>query len=186
MQSEDQIKLSAYSMFQTDHSPKQVAESLEIAYPKALKYRNEFREALANGTVHELINVSKVTVERIANEVKQEMQDLNPPTDEAGFRDVTKPLEGELIEAVNDTVKSIDAYQALSDNFQETGGLLAAKIKMLVLEATTPEKILILVEALTKLQNAFFNKNMVNVNILNQAGGNSESSISKFSAFKKP
>ena len=170
---EDEQKLAAFSMIQNDKSPKDISETLQMAYPKVIKLRKDYREAVAAGTVDKLLNIDQLLVQRIAKATREEVSKV-------------ESIQGELVDEIDETAKGIASMNVLSVQLHEVARKLAIKTEFLIDTVQTPDSLLILVEALAKLQNAFFNRNMVNVNVLNQMNsGGSETSVTKFQAFKK-
>lgn len=175
-QTSDEDKLKILAKIQIDSSPdslRAISSEMKVPYSRLLKYRKELEQATTDGDISKLIDAEKLTVHRVAEEVKQDLVDL-------------APKEGELIEAaVDNAVSDIDGYQVLNERLQTTALTIASKINNLADIAVDSKELLILVESLTKLQVAFFSKQTNNINILNNQGGYKSNEVSAFQGLKR-
>lgn len=154
---DDALKLEAFGKIKAGVKLSNLVMELGVPYPKLLKWKKELKAAEENGTVAELVDVDALVVHEVAETLKQELQDL--ATDEQDI----KTIEGE----VETAVKAIDGYQVLNAKVQATALKLANKIDALSFSATEAKDVSLLVDALTKIQIAFFNKTGTYVQINN-------------------
>jgi len=175
-QTSDEEKLRILGKIQIDSSPgnlRTISEEMKVPYSRLLKYRKELEQATEDGTIANLVNADALIVHRVAEEVKHDLEEL-------------APQEGELIGAeVDKTVDGINGLEVLSTRLQTTALTLASKINNLADIAVDSKDILILVESLSKIQMAFFNKNIIDIKILNQSGGMQSGSVSAFEGLKR-
>ena len=204
----EEQKFQVIAKFECGEDNREIVEVLGIAYPTVLKWRHEWKEAKAVGDIQSLVNVDSLLIHRVAEEIKQDMQQLSEPT----VIEHTKPTDSEVVEWAFQSalrkpveretpveytqhavlperevslVDKIDSYQMLSVAMHATALKLVDKISLLSdKENTGPMELGTLVESLSRIQVAFFNKNSTNVNILNQQVV-SEKEVSTFKAFKK-
>ena len=172
----DEQKLKILGKIQIDSSPsnlRAISEEMKVPYSRLLKFRKELEQATEDGDISTLVNADALMVHRVAEEVKQDLEDL-------------APQEGELISAdVDKAVDGIEGLTVLSQRLQTTALALASKINNLAETAVDGKDILILVESLSKIQMAFFNKNITDIKILNQSGGYQEGGVSAFQGLSK-
>lgn len=158
MSGEDEaLKLKAFGKIKAGEKLSNLVMELGVKYPTLLKWKKELKAAEENGTVAELVDVDALVVHEAAEIIKQELQELT--TDEQSI----KTIEGE----VESAVKAIDGYQVLNAKVQATALKLANKIDALSFSATEAKDVSLLVDALTKIQIAFFNKTGTYVQINN-------------------
>lgn len=164
--SEDQTKLEAISKIHAGAKLVDLVTELGVPYPKLLKWRKELKEAEETGTVSSLIDIEAVVVQEIADTIQQELLDIAPDEAEA--------IEGE----VTSTVKGISGLQLLDKQIQTTAITLTRRIGELVDgRELDSREILVLTEALTKVQTAFFNKPGISVHLL---GGGENHPLGEF------
>jgi len=172
----DEDKLKILAKMQIDSSPaalRTISEEMKVPYTRLIKLRKELEQATEDGDISTLVNADAIVVHRVAEEVRQDLKDL-------------APAEGELISAdVDKVVDGIEGLTVLSTRLQTTALTLASKINNLADTAVDSKDILILVESLSKIQMAFFNKNITDIKILNQNGGYQEGGVSAFQGLSK-
>jgi len=149
-------KLRALGLISQGMPVREVSAKLEIGYAKLLKWKKEYEESLECNKVSKVLDVPALIVNRIANEVKDDVQALGTSDD----------LEGEIV----DFVDGVDGLNKLSVELQSTAVALSKSIKQMSALQPGPSELIMLVEALSTLQTAFFSKNVTNVNVLNAAG----------------
>ena len=176
MTSDDDIKLKVLGRMQLDSSPanlRTISTELKLPYSKLIKWRKELKEATDAGDISSLVDADQLLIHRVAEDVKNDLKDL-------------APTEGEFIEAaVDDVVDGIDSYKVLNTRLQTTALVLAQKIDNMADIAVTAKDVIVLVDALAKLQLAFFNKSVTNVNVLNQQNSYTADSVSTFKGLKR-
>jgi len=172
----DEEKLRIMGKMQADSSPaalRTISEEMQVPYSRLIAYRKELRLAEENGDISLLVDADKLIVHRVAEEVRQDLKEL-------------APTEGELISAkVDEATDSVDGYLVLNERLQTTALTIASKINNLADTAVDSKELLILVESLTKLQVAFFNKQVTNVNVLNQSNSYASKEVSAFKGLQK-
>lgn len=170
----EEIRLKAFGFLQVDSSPSRLRElvkELDVPYSTLLKWRKELNAATKEGNVFSLINADQLMLHRVAEESRLELKKLAPE-------------EGELIEAeVNDVINGVEGLQVLNKQLQTTAIKLARRVDSLTASTVYGKDIAILVDALTKLQIAFFNKTTNTINVQNNTYG--DDSISKFKGLEK-
>lgn len=167
----DEIKLKAFGLLESGKTPREIQEELEVSYPKILAWRKELEAARESGELHNLINVDKVIVTRVAKEVQQELVDLAEEGEIAA-------IEGEVMS----TLEDIDGYQLLNKQMTTTAMGLTSTISSLAAGCESTKDLVDLVGALANLHNSFFNKNSLSVQVNNQQNNYSDTSMSKFKA----
>ena len=162
--SDDAIKLDVFKRLNDGDKIADLVMTLGIAYPTLLKYRKEFEIAKENNNLNALLNIKPVMLERIANELTKEIQDLT--TDDVE-RDA---LEGDVTRVISE----IDGYNTLNLEVTDAAVKLTKRISVLSGGAVEAKEISLLTEALTKIQVAFFNKsgNFVQINNSSDADKN--------------
>lgn len=156
-------KLVALAKLKLGMKPMEVADTTEdVSYSQALSLKRKLEDAELNNTVNELINMDEAAFELMLESVRR---DLSKPASELGLANI---LEGELVELD----KSIKAAKVLEEELYIAGATLTRKIQQMAVTATTSDTVLVLAEALSKMQTSFFAKG-TNIQI-NQQGGKFE------------
>ena len=162
MSNEDESrKLEALGRIKAGAKLADLVVDMGIKYPVLLKWRKELQNAEANGEMASIVDVDAVVVHRIAEEVKHDLVALSE--DEENITAITGEVES--------ATQAIDGLQLLNTKVQTTALKLADKIDGLTFSALEAKDVLTLVDALTKLQVAFFNKGGTNIQINNASGG---------------
>lgn|SRR5574343_41610 len=169
--SEEQ-KLQVLGKLKAGLEAREISEQLIIPYPIVLKWRKELKEAEQLGTVHTLVNADALLVSRVAEEVKEDLKNI-------------APTEGELItKDVNEVIAKVDSYALLNTQLHATALKAVSKISGMLDAQIGPSELDLLIDGLTKIQTAFFNKNSNTVNILNQ-NVVSDKEVSTFKSLQK-
>jgi hypothetical protein len=153
-------KYKVISMLQNEHTPKEIADDLDVSYGAVLKLRREYETAKINGTIDTLLDTNKL----VLTEVAEQLSDL--PTTEDAVIELTKGLNG---------------LERLSEEFQATALTINTRTRSLLLSIEHISELEVATDILCKLQNAFLNKNSTQVNIQNNLGG--DSATPKYSQF---
>lgn len=156
---DDIQKYKVISLLQQDQQPKDIAADLDISYGSVLKLRREYEEAKVNGTVDKLLNADKV----VLVEVEEKLNNL-----------------AETQAAVIELAKGIDGLEQLSEEFQKTANIINTHVKSLILRIDHMSELEIATDILCKLQTAFVNKNMTQVNVQNNFGGDNTPKYTQF------
>ena len=154
--SDDAVKYKAIVRLHEGAEPKLIAEDLDIPYSRVLKYRGELKAAEASGNLNALLHMDEAAVELMANELVRGL----PPELQAQGRVLT-----------NGVVEGVRGLDALSGEFQRTAMHINNRIRTLSMSIEHISELTDLTKALCELQNAFFNKQGVQVNIQNNNGG---------------
>jgi len=151
----------ALAMLATGSSAREIATELDIPYPKVLKLKREFEQAQLDGTIAKATEVDEVELVTLADELKEQL-----------------PMSGELIE------QGLEGYQTLDLKMQQAAGGLVDRITdMANRHGLEVAEFKMLTESLCRIQEAFFNKNVTNVNVLNQTV--SDKSVTSFKSLQR-
>ena len=153
--SDDQV-YKIYAAFAGGATAREVSDGQDISYATALRYKTQYDQALSNGNLDALIDLSKVAREQLAAQLV-----ANTP----------EGLRSGIKDALGGVLTSLDMADTLKTNLQASANQIAERINILLRKTETPSELLVLSEALCNLQNAFFNKNMTQVNVQNNYGG---------------
>lgn len=156
---DDTQKYKVISKLQRDISPKDIASELNVSYGGVLKLKREFEEAKVNGTIDQLINTSAV----ILDEVGEKLSDL--PTVQT---------------EINELAKGIAGLEHLSEELQQTALIINTRVRSLLLSIDHLSELEIAADVLCKLQTAFLNKNMTQVNVQNNYGDTDSPKYNQF------
>ena len=144
----DTQKYKVMSLLQQNIPPKDISEDIDVSYGAVLKLRRQFDEAKVNGTIDQLLSAKDLVLD-IAEEVLSVM-----------------PVE----EAVEELTKGLNGIEHLSEQFQKTAIILDTKVRNLLINVTDLNDLEIATDILCKLQTAFVNKQMTQVNVQNNYG----------------
>ena len=160
MQLSDKTKIIALAHLKNGKRPKEVADLVEgLSYSQALTLKKELVEAEEQNTLLDLFSLDEATLETLLERTKEELTE-----ESEGL------IEGEVIQAsVKELARGIGAAQAMEETFSRAASSLAKKIESQALLATSADSLLVLAEALAKLQTAFFAKG-TNVQVNNFNG----------------
>lgn len=166
-------KLELYAKLSKD--PKwplrDLVEPLGVSYPKLLEWRKEFLTAKENNTISQLVDIDKFTLAVATEAVEETMNQIAPAE------------ANEVAKATNEFKKGVEGMQQLNTTVQATALTLTARLSVLASDQELTVRDAVAISgALTNIQNAFFNKNGVNVQI-NQV--NDSEQLSRFKALCK-
>lgn len=154
----EETKLAIMGKLHAGVAPRALVEEFKVPYPTVLKFKHELKDATAQGQLHTLINVDEIIVESVAHQVAEELTALSP--EEAK----------EIKAAVGEVTEGAKGLNVLNTSLQTTALKVAGKLNEKVDERNLELKELnLVVDSLTKLQTAFFNKG-TQVNIQNNVG----------------
>jgi len=156
---DDMQKYQVMSLLQQEVVPKDIAENLNVSYGAVLKLRRQFDEARTNGTIDALINTKRL----ILDKVESELEVLPNATD--AIAEITKGLKG---------------IEHLSEEFQETAMIMNGRIRQMLTVIEDINELEVATDILCKLQTAFVNKQMTNVNVQNNFGTDTTPKYSQF------
>lgn len=156
---DDKQKYKVISLLQQELPPKDIAADLDLSYGSVLKLKRQYEEAKINNTVGQLINMDKLVLE----EVKEKLCDLP-----------------EAQEAVLELAKGMNGLEELSESFQQTAQTINTRVRSLIMSVDHISELEIAADILCKLQTAFVNKNMTQVNVQNNFGDNGTPKYTQF------
>lgn len=133
-----------------------LVQSSGIKYPKLLALRHELKDARANGTLSDLLDVEELVVSRVKEEIMQDAKALG----------MEEAIEGEVLEATS----AINGAQLLDSKLRTTAMNITTKLGRMAHETSSASELVFIAEALCKMQTAFFNKG-TQVNIQNNLNG---------------
>ena len=160
--SQDATKYKCIVRLHEGAEPKLIAEELDVPYSRVLRYRSELNTAIAEGNLNKLLTMDAAAVDLMANELVRGLPAELQPAAEANLAHLT------------DGVKGLDK---LAIELQQTAMHMNSRIRTLTMSIDHVSELTELTKALCELQNAFFNKQGVQVNIQNNNG---ESSYTEF------
>ncbi len=170
MASYEEQKLAAIGLLSEGLSAKDVSRQLVIPYTQVLKWKPEVEFIETKEDVETVLDIDKVVLHELAETVRDKLEDVAEGA-------------GDLVDGV---LARIDTLTILEGNLQSSALGLIKKLDALVETIEHPEELLTLVEAIAKLQTAFFAKG-ANVNVLNMpAGQTSSKGISAFKSLERP
>lgn len=151
----------AFLMIHKGMSFEDIAEELEVTYTTVVNYSKDFKRAENEGKLDAIINQDMLVIQEIAE---------NLPVD------------------ATSVVKSLNGLDRLNNDIQHSAKLIINKLNI-VTSNVGPDDVMDLAtcaKILCDLQNAFFNKNSVNLNVQNNNFDASQSTYGEFLSDKPP
>ena len=159
----DETKMyQAISRIENGEDKRTVAEDLDIGYATVIRWYKEYKDAKLNGTLDQLLDMDKLILAT------------------AGQLLESGAMQEQLDEGVERVSKGANALSKLQDDFVLTASAINAQIKSRLLSIEHTSELMELTECLVELQNAFFNKNMTQVNVQNNYDSQSGSKYGTF------
>lgn len=153
---ENQLRAEVVNELQLEQlTPKEIAERMDIPYSKVIRIQAQYKEAVNNNTVAEFLQTERLVMDRAAELLASEL-----PT-----------ITQEVAAAKAGLDKKLTIMEQLNDDLAMTANLANVKIRTFISGAETAGELSTLVDSLCTLRNAFFNKNITQVNIQNNTGG---------------
>lgn len=146
---EDGDYYSAISLMMQGVSPAEIAERLNISRATVVRWNSEFKRHKDKGELDKLLNLTDLALHEAA-----ERLDI-----------------AEVDTVVLEAKAKVGGLQLLDTTLQSTALNLANRINSFAMSAAGTDELVDLVDALCKLQTAFFNSNKVQVNVQNNIGG---------------
>lgn len=183
----EETKLKAFGLFKAHQAtnPTQTfdyehaAETLDVKATQIRKWSKDFMELDRDESVANLVSVDDVMLERIAKELDEDLEAVEP-RHELFVNPVTGAVEVKLPGEAKESgrAKKIAAFkdnvhglQLLDQDVRATAGILVEQISYYAqTEELNSRDIASLANALTSIQNAFFNKPVTNVQVNNISG----------------
>lgn len=126
---------------------KAVAEQLQLSESKVIRWNSEYKRHKEDGTLDKILNMEELAIVTAC-----EIAEL-PISVQAG------------------AIKRVTGLQALETATQNCALHLVNRIQSMAMSVDGSGELTELVEALCKVQTAFFNSNKVQVNVQNNVGG---------------
>lgn len=126
--------------------PLEVAEQLNLSSSTVIRWNTEYRKAKDDGTLDKLLNMDELTIHTAAT-----------------ILDIPVNAEAKAI-------AKTAGLQLLESTVQATATNLVTRINTMANGVSGSDELCQLVEALCKLQTAFFNKAVTQVNVQNNLG----------------
>lgn len=157
---EEKTKILALAHLKTGKKPKDVSQLLNISYAQALKLSKDLTKAEQQNRLQDLFDLEETALNTLLEKVSDE---LTP---------AIQTLEGE-VEIFDQTLatigKNVGDIQILEKELTDAAIQLAKKITAQAVATSGTDSLLVLTDALAKLQMAFFAKG-TNVQINNMNG----------------
>lgn len=151
----EETRYQVYALVEQQFSPSAIAEKLDESPGSVLRVCREYAAAKAAGTLDKIMNVDRFVVAQVGNSL--------------GLESETTAL-----------VAKMDAYDALRSDLQTTASQINTKLRSFIMSAEHASELSMLTETLCQLQAAFVNKQMTQVNVQNNYGGEAASTYGAF------
>lgn len=152
----DQTKYKIISRLLNEEKATVIAEDLDVPYSTVIRLNRELKEAQASGDVAAIMDVDAGVLATLADEIRAETPD--------GVLDDT-------VATIKATKTALDVLQV---DLQVAAKIIVDRAKHMSMSVESVGEIESLAETLCKLQNAFFNKNLTQVNVQNNYGTESK------------
>lgn len=146
----DNEKYKVIALLQNQVIPKDIADETGVSYGAVLKLKREYEQAVMNNTLDQLINTDKLLLAKVGEEISSVV---------------------EADEAVTKLTKGLDGLERLSEDLQKTALNINTRVNSLILSIDHLSELEIAADILCKLQTSFLNKNLTQVNVQNNYGG---------------
>lgn len=165
----DDKKLEALGLLAEGNSAKEVSRQLSIPYPNVLKWKPEAESIQTKEDLEIVLDLDKVVLHDLAETTRDKLDSL---VEEGG-------------DVVTGVLKRLDKLGTLQIDLQESAITILKKVNTLIDDCKTSSDIVELVEAISRLQTAFFAKG-ANVNVLNMPGHQaSDTKINKYKSLQR-
>ena len=142
---EDGDYYSAVSLMMQSVPPAEIAERLGISRATVVRWNSEFKLYKEKGELDKLLNLTDLALHEAVERL--DIEDVNSVIVEAKAK--------------------VNGLQLLDTTLQSTALNLANRINSFAMSAAGTDELVDLVDALCRLQTAFFNSNKVQVNVQN-------------------
>lgn len=163
----DGQKLEAMGLLAAGKHVRDVVRELTIPYSTVRRWSLEVQDLETSADLEVLIDAPKEVVHKLADKVQEEFELLIKDAD---------VLVGEV-------VKKVDGMQLLSEDLTSASSILIKKLQAAAMTCTDARDIGYLVDAVAKLQVAFFSKG---TNVQVNVGQTSSTEMSKFKSLQRP
>lgn len=151
----EETKYQVYALFEQQFSPAAIAEKLDESPGGVMRVCREYAAAKVAGTLDQIMDVDRFVVQQVGASM--------------GLGEETKALTAKM-----------DAYDALRADLQTTAAQINTKLRSFIMSAEHASELSMLTETLCQLQTAFVNKQMTQVNVQNNYGGEQAAAYSSF------
>lgn len=166
MKLDEKDKLIALGYLYQGKSPKEVEEICHnVSYAQALRLKKDLEEAKKTDSIGELFDLEEAALESLLENVKGEIgQAAEIMTGD------TVRLDGEL-----DTIsRNVQGMQILESEMSEAAAAIVKQIKAHAVSTKNIDNLVMLAEALSKLQTAFFKNSSIQIANFNNEGSSFE------------
>lgn len=124
----------------------EITEEVDLGYSTVLKYKKEYKEAELEGKLDMILSQDELIIEQIASEISGDATHV---------------------------IQSMKGLDRLNDKMQESAQLILVKLKTVVSNVGPDDvgDLAVATRVLCDLQNAFFNKNTINIQNNNYDSG---------------
>jgi hypothetical protein len=152
----DQNRLIALAYLHQGKTPREVEKLMPdmISYPQALRLKKELEQAIEEDTLKDLFSLPDAALEHLMDQTKEFLADA--ATELTG---TVMPLT-EALEEITDRVK---VSKLLEVELGNAAIALVKRMKQKALQVENVDSILVLSEAISKLQIAFFKTSNINI-----------------------
>lgn len=153
----EELKYKILNELQQGFSATTLATKYEMSAATILRWNKEFKDAVMNNDVNNLINTDKVVLGELADQIKP----------------------SGLVDDTSQVVEGIKGLQVLQADMQTTASIVNSRLKKMAHSTESIAELSMITDCLCNLQGAFFNKNLTQVNVQNNYGESDD----KYSAF---
>lgn len=151
---EEQLKAGIVNELQLEQrTAKEIADLFDVPYSKVIRIQGQYKAAVANNTVNEFLNTERLVLDRATELLSSELPSI----------------QEEIAEAKSQLSKKLTIMEQLNDDLAVTAQIANNKLRTFIAGADTAGELSTLVDSLCTLRNSFFNKNITQVNIQNNA-----------------
>lgn len=147
----DEVYYSVLSRLDNGELASALAKEYDISQNTITRWKREYETHKLNGTLDKAYNMDKLILAKIG-EVIEAPDDLT----KEGVRSFSKKVAG---------------LEALDVDLQQTATVMNQRIRSLLMSVETPGELETYAKCLCMLRDAFFNKNVTQVNVQNNYGG---------------
>jgi len=159
-------KYKVLSRLLNNELPRHVADTMpDVTHSQVIRWKRELDTSRTNGTVAELMDMDQEALDEVL-----EMVSMSAPA----------LLEHDIDASLGTLSKSLSALDALQSDFILTASQMNIRVRSLAMSAENVGDLSMLSDVLCNLQSTFFNKNVTNVQVNNDYGGNGEVTYGAF------
>jgi len=149
---DDRVRLLSFAHINIGRrSVREISDLLKIDYLRVVKFKQQYDEAVQRKNLYEMMKIDKESFELLVAATKEQDQKA---MDTEIMSDII--LEGEVVKLG----ESVSKLAVVETTMQDTALIVLRQIQKLAVTTTSSDSMLNLAEAVTKLQGAFFGKNI--------------------------